>query len=323
MASIAARTPNGHTLRARQARAPILSQEEEQRQRGAKETREDHPRPIGLITIIFLVVVALVFDGLQGIVGLLVSFTVVLIPLGVGFNFFLMLLAQCIFFVWFLLLGRLMVRNMRGAVSRFVIFITEFIAEILPLMNVFPSITGGVISFVLITIAEDAVAQGKTLPFGLEKIAQGRAAKVIGASLTTLNDGTAGTRGALRGNLRGQGSPGARDRASREQNSASSQEARRKAQPSFRRNDILTTNSALSLENNEKEDGSTPRSEQPIENVDKRRVESELWRKYYEKTGRLPTQIYDPVLGTRTIPQEEWAAFAKEKGWSWYKPQAK
>ena len=132
---------------------------------------KDAPKPIDFLNIVLLLGTALVFDGIQGIVGTFFNLTGFLIPLGVGLNMFIMIVAQCVFFVWLLLLGRLMVKNMKGAVPRFIIFITEFIVETIPVVNAVPAITGGMISFLLLTAAEDAVAQGKTLPFGLERLA--------------------------------------------------------------------------------------------------------------------------------------------------------
>lgn len=117
--------------------------------------KQDGPKPIGFVTIALLITVALFLDGIQGTVGLLANLTGILMPLGIGLNFFITIFAQCLFFLWFLLLGRLMVKDMKGAVSRFAIFSTQLIVEVLPVLNAAPATTSAVVTFIIICAAED------------------------------------------------------------------------------------------------------------------------------------------------------------------------
>ena len=169
--ALAARALAGRTAASGAAKNVALHTGQSQGTPRGASTEKEAPKPIDFLNVVLLLFTALIFDGIQGVVGTFFNLTGFLMPLGVGLNMFIMIVAQCVFFIWLLLLGRLMVKNMKGAVPRFTIFITEFIVETIPVVNAIPAITGGIISFLLLTAAEDAVAQGKTLPFGLERLA--------------------------------------------------------------------------------------------------------------------------------------------------------
>jgi hypothetical protein len=163
---------------------------------------EDAPQSIGIITIFFLVSVALFFDGIQGTVGTLANLTGILMPLGVGLNFFITILAQCTFFIWFLILGRLMVKDGKGAVSRLLIFISELIVEITPVLNAVPAITSAVVSFIILCAIEDKARTGaSTVGLGARLLMKTGTAKNASAlsrvgtdNLQKLQAGSAGER---------------------------------------------------------------------------------------------------------------------------------
>lgn len=186
------------------AERDVRNSTQKEQGRGDQDTRgkgEEEPKPIGFITIILLLSVALFLDGIQGTVGLMANLTGILMPLGIGLNFFITIFAQCLFFIWFLLLGRLMVKDLRGGVSRFCIFATELIVEILPVVNAVPAITSAVSAFIIMSVLEDRERKraGKLAVLGvglLERAGAGRrqsaTSQVLRANLASLQDGSAG-----------------------------------------------------------------------------------------------------------------------------------
>jgi len=101
-------------------------------------------RTIGNVTAGFMVAVALLVDALQG----LFTLTVFLIPL----SWFLTFLSTIGFSLWFFLLGAY---KGKGAEKRVLVSLAATAAEMVPLLNAIPAVTGGVALVIVQTRLKD------------------------------------------------------------------------------------------------------------------------------------------------------------------------
>lgn len=114
---------------------------------------------IGTFTAMALVGVAILFDGLQIIATFLHILPIPLVATALAtlIPFYISIVAQMIFFMWFALLGVNANAGNRVFSKRFFIAMGTFIAEFVPLINALPVITVSVISLIAVSRAEDAL----------------------------------------------------------------------------------------------------------------------------------------------------------------------
>jgi hypothetical protein len=111
-----------------------------------EETPQKKPR-IGLLTAAALILVALIFDGGQFLVGLIPFLDVVLLPV-VGVT------ASIVFWIWFMLIDPSLLSGAKAFKSQLALAGMS-IATIIPFLDMLPEITAGVVTVILITRAED------------------------------------------------------------------------------------------------------------------------------------------------------------------------
>ena len=102
---------------------------------------------IGLITALALVLVALLFDGAQFLVGLIPFIDIVLLPV-VGIT------ASIIFWLWFLLIDPSLMSGVKAFKNQLAMA-GMTIATVIPFLDMLPEITAGVVAVIIISRAED------------------------------------------------------------------------------------------------------------------------------------------------------------------------
>ena len=100
---------------------------------------------IGNVTAIFMVLLALIADGLQ----FLLTLAVILIPLSLLLTF----LCGIGFALWFFLLGAY---SGKGAEKKVLTSLVSVVAEIIPVINAVPAITAGVVINIVLSRMDDA-----------------------------------------------------------------------------------------------------------------------------------------------------------------------
>ncbi|MBP6868651.1 MAG: hypothetical protein KBC16_00895 [Candidatus Pacebacteria bacterium] len=111
-----------------------------------QETPEKKPR-IGLLTALALVLVALIFDGGQFLVGLIPFLDIVLLPI-VGIT------ASIVFWIWFMLIDPSLMSGAKAFKNQLAMAGMS-IATVIPFLDMLPEITAGVVAVILISRAED------------------------------------------------------------------------------------------------------------------------------------------------------------------------
>lgn len=124
---------------------------------------------IGNVTAIFMVLLALIADGLQ----FLLTLAVILIPLSLLLTF----LCGIGFALWFFLLGAY---SGKGAEKKVLTSLVSVVAEIIPVINAIPAITAGVVINIALSRMDDAhISLAKPDP--KKMIAAARAARMQAA----------------------------------------------------------------------------------------------------------------------------------------------
>lgn len=111
---------------------------------------------ISNLTAVALITVAILSDGAQFVA----SFFHVLIPivgsaLAFVLTWYIGMVAQILFAMWFALLGVDGGTKSKAFATRILIYMSVFVVELVPLLNALPAITFGVVALILLARAED------------------------------------------------------------------------------------------------------------------------------------------------------------------------
>lgn len=106
---------------------------------------EKKKHKIGNVTAIFMVLLALIADGLQ----FLLTLAVILIPLSLLLTF----LCGIGFALWFFILGAY---SGKGAEKKVLTSLVSVVAEVIPVINAVPAITAGVVINIVLSRLDDA-----------------------------------------------------------------------------------------------------------------------------------------------------------------------
>lgn len=118
------------------------------------EAANDNARKarIGTLLALLMITVAVIFDGVQFVATFLHVIPVVGNAAAFIVTWYVGIVAQFIFFLWFTLLGASTNRNLG---LRMLVYISTFVSELVPLINALPAITLGVIALILLSRAEE------------------------------------------------------------------------------------------------------------------------------------------------------------------------
>lgn len=117
--------------------------------------QEEAPRMrVSVLTALFMMIVALLFDMLQFFVSFLHALPVIGNAAAIVFTWFLGVIATISFALWFTLLG--VSYFGKNSTKKLTVVIGATVAEMVPIINALPAITLGVAAIILIARSEDS-----------------------------------------------------------------------------------------------------------------------------------------------------------------------
>jgi hypothetical protein len=139
---------------------------------------------IGFLTALLMVLLALIFDGVQFLVLILI-----VVP-GIGFvlqlvSYLITGIAFVTFLLWFTLCGVSLIKGKRAAM-KMITALASCIVELVPLLDAIPTITFGVVALIIQTRIEDSGMTGAGVQQVLGGVGQmAKAVRIPGAGMAT------------------------------------------------------------------------------------------------------------------------------------------